>query len=54
VGEGNRGDAGQADTVADNGRGASTDEDEGEGANQLGKEFGGKSIWTSLISGDEL
>ena len=40
VGEGNRGDAGQADTVADHGRGAGADEHEREGADELRKELG--------------
>jgi hypothetical protein len=44
VGQGNRGDAGQADGVADDGRGAGADEDEGEGANQFRKELGCNSI----------
>jgi hypothetical protein len=40
VGEGNRGDTGQADTVADHGRGAGADEHECEGTDEFGKELG--------------
>ncbi len=39
VGERNRDNAGQAETIADHGRGAGTDEYEREGADELSKEF---------------
>ena len=38
--EGDCGDAGQADAIADHRGGASPDKDEREGANQFGKELG--------------
>ena len=44
MGEGNCGDTGQADTLADNGSGACADEHKCEGANQLRKELGCKWI----------
>ena len=39
VSEGNRGETWQADTVADHGRGAGADEYQGEGADELRKQF---------------
>jgi len=44
VGEGNRGDTGQADTVADHGRGAGADEHESESADEFREEFGCKRV----------
>jgi hypothetical protein len=49
MGEGNCGDTGQADTLADNGRCAGADEHKCEGANQLRKELGCK--WRMKLFG---
>jgi hypothetical protein len=44
MGEGDRGNAGQADTLADNGRGAGADEHKRESSNQLREELGCKWV----------
>src|SRR5205085_9632855 len=54
--EGNRDDAGQADAVADHGRGAGSDEHESKGADELRKKLGCNTVGhcgspeTSLIA----
>jgi hypothetical protein len=54
VGEGNRDDPGQADTVADHGGGTGADEYEGEGADQFGEGAWMREGVTLLISKDGL